>query len=161
MDYTASPYLPVLISSLSFRYDGSDTSLMTLAPADGSFDFQTAFFDAYKYEFGFLLELNVMVDDVRVRGIGKTFDSLGETVYAEVARLSFAPAAAIKSEGTTSIYFESTGRVDVPVYLLEKLDQGDIVEGPSIVLDGTQTLVLDPGSEAKIASKHVFVTLSK
>jgi 5-oxoprolinase (ATP-hydrolysing) len=133
---------------------------MTLAPADGSFDFQAAFFEAYKYEFGFLLALNVMVDDVRVRGIGKTFDSLGETVYAEVARLSFAPAPATKSEGKTSMYFESTGRIDVPVYLLEKLERGDSVEGPCIVLDGTQTLVLDPKSEAKIASKHVYVTLS-
>ncbi|ORY78471.1 Hydantoinase/oxoprolinase-domain-containing protein [Leucosporidium creatinivorum] len=146
---------------LNMRYDGSDTSLMTLAPADGSFDFQAAFFEAYKYEFGFLLDLNVVVDDVRVRGIGKTFDSLGETVYSEVARLSFAPAAASKSEGTTSMYFESTGRVDVPVYLLEKLEQGDLVEGPSLLLDGTQTLILDPKSEAKIASKHVFVTLSE
>lgn len=146
---------------LNMRYSGSDTTLMTLAPSDGSWDFARSFETAYKNEFGFLLEnLNILVDDVRVRGIGKTFDSLGETVYEEVARLSFANAPSSKSEGQTSMYFESTGRCDVPVYLLSKLEQGEVVEGPSAIVDGTQTLILDPGSSAKITSKHVFVTLS-
>lgn len=146
---------------LNMRYNGSDTTLMTLAPSDGSFDFQKAFEAAYKNEFGFLLEnLSILVDDVRVRGIGKTFGNLGETVYQEVARLSFANAPSSKSEGQASMYFERTGRVDVPVYLLSKLEQGEVVEGPSAIVDGTQTLILDPRSSAKITSKHVFVTLS-
>ena len=143
-------------------YDGSDTSLMTLAPVDGSFDFQTAFEDAYRNEFGFLIEdKHVMVDDVRVRGIGKTFDTLGESVFAESARLSFVPVGLEegKKEGMASMYFEKMGRVDVPVFLLEKLGTGDLVRGPAAIVDGTQTLILDPGSESRICSKHVYVTL--
>lgn len=105
-------------------------TLMTRAPADGSHDFKAAFESAYQEEFGFLMsDLSIVVDDVRVRGIGKTFESLGETVYAEVARLTFSPAPTSKSEGTTSMYFE-TGRVDVPIYLLSNLEQGDSVQGP-------------------------------
>lgn len=133
---------------------------MTLAPSDGSWDFRRAFEEAYKYEFGFLLEgLDVMVDDVRVRGIGKTRGDLGETVYAEVARLKFTTVSSDKSEGTKSMYFDS-GRVDAPVYLLEKLQPAEMVKGPAAIVDGTQTLILDPSSEAKITSKHVFITLS-
>ena len=136
-----------------------DAGLMTLAPSDGSYDFQTAYEEAYKAEFGFLLNLTAVVDDVRVRGIGKTVEALPESVYAEVERVTFAPAPD-KKEGMTSMYFEETGRLDVPVFLLSNLQLGDSVNGPAAIVDGTQTLVLTPRSLAKIASQHVFVTLS-
>ncbi|BGO95041.1 hypothetical protein NBRC10512_006494 [Rhodotorula toruloides] len=148
---------------LNMRYDGSDTSLMTLAPADGSFDYQSAFEAMYRTEFGFLIEGKaVMVDDVRVRGIGRTFDSLGESVHAEVRKTTFSPAGvdAKAEKSRTSMYFEQTGRVDVPVYLLDNLATGDLVEGPSAIVDGTATLILDPGASAKICSRHVYITLA-
>ncbi|PRQ72198.1 5-oxoprolinase [Rhodotorula toruloides] len=148
---------------LNMRYDGSDTSLMTLAPADGSFDYQSAFEAMYRAEFGFLIEGKaVMVDDVRVRGIGRTFDSLGESVHAEVRKTTFSSAGvdAKAEKSRTSMYFEQTGRVDVPVYLLDNLATGDLVEGPSAIVDGTATLILDPGASAKICSRHVYITLA-
>ncbi|GAA5899531.1 hypothetical protein JCM8208_000583 [Rhodotorula glutinis] len=148
---------------LNMRYDGSDTSLMTLAPSDGSFDFGTAFEALYKSEFGFNLDKKaIMVDDVRVRGIGKTFDSLGESVLSEIDATTFSGEGvdAKAEKERASMYFESTGRINVPVYRLEGLDKGDVVQGPGAIVDGTQTLILDPGSEAKICSRHVYITLS-
>ncbi|GAA5920939.1 hypothetical protein JCM3775_004014 [Rhodotorula graminis] len=148
---------------LNMRYDGSDTSLMTLAPSDGSFDFGTAFEALYKSEFGFNLDKKaIMVDDVRVRGIGKTFDSLGESVLSEIDATTFSGEGVdSKAEKKrASMYFESTGRINVPVYRLEGLDKGDVVQGPGAIVDGTQTLILDPGAEAKICSRHVYITLS-
>ncbi|GAA5887260.1 hypothetical protein JCM5296_004579 [Sporobolomyces johnsonii] len=146
---------------LNMRYDGSDTSLMTLAHPSTSFDFHTAFLTSYKSEFGFLLDSkSVMVDDVRVRGIGKSHDGLGESVLAEAARLEFADVDAAKAEKErASMYFEQTGRRDVPVFMLENLATGEVVKGPAAVVDGTQTLILDPGASAKICLKHVFVEL--
>ncbi|BGP43055.1 hypothetical protein JCM10449v2_007070 [Rhodotorula kratochvilovae] len=148
---------------LNMRYDGSDTSLMTLAPTDGSLDFAAAFETAYKNEFGFLLDAKaIMVDDVRVRGIGKTFDSLGESVLSEADATAFSAAgvAAKAEKETASMYFEQTGRVDVPVFKLGNLEKGDLVQGPGAIVDGTQTLILDPGAEAKICSRHVYITLA-
>ncbi|BGP19683.1 hypothetical protein JCM10213_001859 [Rhodosporidiobolus nylandii] len=148
---------------LNMRYDGSDTSLMTLAPSDGSYDYQPAFEAMYKDEFGFLLDTKaVMVDDVRVRGIGKTFDSLGETVLAEAERLNFSSEGIVDTKAEkarSSIYFEETGRVDAPVFKLEHLETGDLVQGPAAIVDGTQSLIISPGAQAKICSRHVFVTL--
>ncbi|GAA5948602.1 hypothetical protein JCM21900_005187 [Sporobolomyces salmonicolor] len=146
---------------LNMRYDGSDTSLMTLAHSSNSFDFHTAFLTSYKSEFGFLLDSkSVMVDDVRVRGIGKSHDGLGESVLAEAARLEFAEVDPAKAEKErASMYFEQTGRSDVPVFMLENLATGEVVKGPAAVVDGTQTLILDPGASAKICQKHVFVEL--
>lgn len=150
-------------SANTHSYDGSDTSLMTLAPADGSFDFAKAFEAMYKDEFGFLLDAKaIMVDDVRVRGIGKTFDSLGQSVLSEIDETAFASEGvdAKAEKERASMYFEATGRVDVPVWKLDNLVKGDVVSGPGAIVDGTQTLILDPGAEAKICSRHVYITLS-
>lgn len=136
---------------------------MTLAPSDGSNDFGTAFEELYKSEFGFNLDKKaIMVDDVRVRGIGKTFDSLGESVLSEIDATTFsAEGVDAKAEKErASMYFEATGRINVPVFKLDGLDKGDVVRGPGAIVDGTQTLILDPGSEAKICSRHVYITLS-
>lgn len=65
-----------------------------------------------------------------------------------------------KHSTTHSVYFgESNGRVDTPVYKLETLDVGDKVPGPAVIIDATQTIVLDPRSEAVVTSQHLFITL--
>lgn len=71
----------------------------------------------------------------RVRGIGKSFDTLGPSVFTEANSLSFvpvnrAPSVDGKTSETTSVYFENGGRTETPVYLLERLSAGDLVEGP-------------------------------
>ncbi|BGP57766.1 hypothetical protein JCM8202_002418 [Rhodotorula sphaerocarpa] len=148
---------------LNMRYDGSDTALMTLAPTDGSGDFKAAFEANYKSEFGFLIEGKaVIVDDVRVRGIGKSFDEMPAPVLEEADRTTFSSEGveAKAEKATASMYFEQSGRIQVPVFKLESLDTGDKVDGPAAIVDGTQTLILDPGAEAKICSRHVYITLS-
>ncbi|CEQ39370.1 SPOSA6832_00892 [Sporobolomyces salmonicolor] len=140
---------------LNMRYDGSDTSLMTFAHPSNSFDFHAAFLPSYKSEFGFLLDSkSVMVGHVRVRGIGTSHDGLGESVLAEAARLEFAEVDAAKAE-KVGASIRAGG--DVPVFVLENLATGEVVKGPAAVVDGTQTLNLDPGASAQICLKHVFV----
>jgi 5-oxoprolinase (ATP-hydrolysing) len=136
---------------------------MTPAPSDGSFDYQEEFLSSYRREYGFILEdTNVVVDDVRVRGIGKTYDTLGHSIFDEMAQLQFTKLDRLstKVETETSVFFTEVGRQDVPVYMLGKLNIGDVACGPAIIVDGTQTIVLDPKSEAKVCSKHLFISLS-
>lgn len=64
-----------------------------------------------------------------------------------------------KLETKHSVYFEGPGRIDTPVYLLGSLDVGDRIHGPAIVLDSTQTLVLDPNSEAIVTRGHLYIEL--
>lgn len=137
---------------------------MTLAPSDGSFDYHTAFETAYREEFGFLLDTKaIMVDDVRIRGIGKSHEGLGESTLAEADRLSFKPVDVdAKREGKlASIYFESTGRSDVPIFLLDKLEPSELVRGPCALLDGTQSIILTPDAVAKICSRAVYIELDQ
>ncbi|KAJ7058134.1 5-oxoprolinase [Mycena amicta] len=151
---------------LNMRFEGTDTALMVLPTSkdgDGEEDFEAAFKRVYKSEFGFLLEAKtIIVDDVKVHGIGKTFDSLGPSVYSEVAELSAKPVDIdAKAESQRySVYFDRVGRVnDTPVFQLERLDVGDTVEGPAMIIDHTQTIVLVPGSKAVLTSKHLYITL--
>ncbi|TRM58146.1 Hydantoinase/oxoprolinase-domain-containing protein [Schizophyllum amplum] len=156
---------------LNMRFDGTDTALMVLG-ADargeeavaGIEDFAAAFGRAYKSEFGFLLEGKaIVVDDVKVRGIGTTYDTLGENVHIEAKRLTSTEGAMRRvakedADTTHSVYFEKLGRVlDTPIYLLEKLRTGDEVAGPAVVIDDTQTIVLVPGARALVTSRHLWI----
>jgi 5-oxoprolinase (ATP-hydrolysing) len=156
---------------LNMRFDGTDNAIMVLAPLanDGSgvqdeTDFETAFKRSYKGEFGFLLEnKTIIVDDIKVRGIGKTFDSLGESVYEELRHIQKKDAKEVlsKKDGESSVYFgDGLGRVDnTPVYQLGNLEIGDVIHGPAMVIDDTQTIVVVPKSEAVVTSRHLYMTL--
>ncbi|KAF9234381.1 Hydantoinase/oxoprolinase-domain-containing protein [Melanogaster broomeanus] len=149
---------------LNMRFEGTDTALMVLPQpkdGDGNEDFEAAFKRVYKSEFGFLLETKtIIVDDVKVRGIGKTFDSLGDSVYSEVEGLKTTPVDHAKAASTNSVYFDKIGRVnETPVFLLDKLDVGDEISGPAMIIDNTQTIVVVPGATAVLTSKHLYITL--
>ena len=149
---------------------------------DGEEDFLRSFKKTYKEEFGFLLDTkNIIVDDIKVRaliaaefrnsdklmdtsqvrGIGKTFDTLGPSVFEELRTLQKREVSAASADKTHSVYFDGVGRIDdTPIFLLDKLGIGDVVKGPAMIIDNTQTIVLIPGSEAVLCRKHLYITLT-
>ncbi|ORX55169.1 hypothetical protein DM01DRAFT_1321549 [Hesseltinella vesiculosa] len=153
---------------LNLRYDGTDCALMTLQPTtDGvaTWDFGPAFTQLYQREFGFTLtDRAILVDDIRIRGIGKTLTPPNLTPTQEITALQqprdVDPAK--ERDGVTSVYFESTGRVkDVPVFLLTQLPPGSLVHGPAIIIDATATVVVEPACHALVTSQHITITVGK
>jgi len=150
--------------ALNMRFEGTDTALMVLpekTDGDGKEDFEAAFKRVYMAEFGFLLETKtIIVDDIKVRGIGKTFDSIGESVYSELETLKQRPVSKEKIDSRHSVYFDGLGRVnDTPVYLLDNLEVGETIDGPGVVIDATQTILLIPNSKAVLTSNILYITL--
>jgi len=99
---------------------------------------------------------------LQVRGIGKTFDTLGDSVYSELDRLASTkalhPVPSSKVTVRHSVYFDILGRVpDTPVYLLDKLEVGEEIKGPAMVIDNTQTIVIVPGWKGVICSRWVVL----
>ncbi|GAA6038693.1 hypothetical protein JCM8097_002349 [Rhodosporidiobolus ruineniae] len=145
---------------LNLRYRGSDTSLMVLRPDNG--DFKQGFLDAHRREFGFELapETDVLVDDIRVRAIGRggRGGSIATRSYAK--DLLEVQKSAVKKSlafSTTSTYFEEVnGHIETPVFRLGDLQPGQ-VSGPAIVLDATQTIVVHPSASATILYDHVWI----
>lgn len=151
---------------LHLRYDGTDTALMTLKPAD-SWDMEKVFVDAYRQEFGFVLDQRaIIVDDVRVKAVGRTFDSLGPSVLGEHAKQvaakgkdAFATAKALDSAPRRDVYFDGLGRVPTAIVRLRDLACFEQVEGPAILIDETQTILVEPKCEARILSQAVLLNI--
>ena len=45
------------------------------------------------------------------------------------------------------------------MFLLEQLKVGEVVEGPAMIIDETQTIVVVPGARAVVMEKHLCIQL--
>jgi len=143
---------------LNMRYRGTESALMIIKPKDG--DFEQAFVKEHEREFGFTLpDRDIILDDVRVRGIGKTFQGLDKTVDQQLKESptdKHNEVAKEKALNVNSIYFEG-GRKETPIHKLDDLEVNDRINGPAIIVDGTQTIVVPPGSWSLILKTHVVI----
>lgn len=125
---------------LNLRYQGTDTSRMVSRPADKNFIRE--FESMHKREFGFVLEgREILVDDLRVRAIGKT----------EVSGEKPVPRKSGKTppQNISRCYFEK-GWMETPVFTLDSLGAEEDIEGPAIIINDTSTLVVEPGCAARV-----------
>ena len=155
---------------LNMRYRGTESSLMVVRPTrdeskklheGDDWAFGKAFVVQHQQEFGFTLpDREIIVDDVRVRGIGKSFRGLEKTVDQQLKEIK--PKAKVvdshKQYCSSEVYFEG-GRLDTQVYRLGDVSVGEEVKGPAILADGTQTIVITPGSTALMIETHVVIQI--
>ncbi|KAG9295775.1 hypothetical protein G9A89_009003 [Geosiphon pyriformis] len=142
---------------LNLRYQGTDFGIMTLKPQD-SWEFDKAFTEKYQHEFGFTFpDRDILVDDIRIRGIGKIYNTIQGDVFEESKKITSHLVEESQSNGTHSVYF-TDGRVQTPIYLLENLKIGDKVPGPSMIIDANSTILVTPKSNALITRSHVIIT---
>ncbi|KAL2143733.1 hypothetical protein VTI28DRAFT_10097 [Corynascus sepedonium] len=145
---------------LNMRYRGTESALMIVKPTgDREWDFGTAFVEHHRYEFGFTLDdRDIIVDDVRVRGIGKSFRYDEKSVDEQFKTVARKEVSASKKHSETQVYFEG-GRVQTPVYKLGDLSVGEVVTGPAMLADGTQTIVVTPNTTALVLETHVVIDI--
>ncbi|KMP11656.1 5-oxoprolinase [Candidatus Nitromaritima sp. SCGC AAA799-C22] len=125
---------------LNLRYEGTDTALMILEPANK--DFATEFRQAHQREFGFnLTGRDILVDDLRVRVIGKS----GESNREPVAR-NLKPARPVR---LSRCWFDD-GWKDTQVYLQDDLGAGETIPGPALIINDTSTVLVEPGCVASV-----------
>uniref|UniRef100_A0A665W2K4 5-oxoprolinase, ATP-hydrolysing n=1 Tax=Echeneis naucrates TaxID=173247 RepID=A0A665W2K4_ECHNA len=137
---------------LHLRYEGTDCALMITAAGHPSSsqscragDFHSAFTERYLKEFGFtILDRPIVVDDIRVRGCGK---SGIKSVYK--TKLGSHQAKPVTVYGMTKCYFED-GYLDTSVYLWEELPCGHSIQGPAIIIDKNSTILVEPCCEARL-----------
>lgn len=155
---------------LNMRYRGTESALMIIKPSEDEvkehfegqdWAFGKAFVKHHRYEFGFTLDdRDIIVDDVRARGIGKSFRYEEKTVDQQLKTLERKEVSASKKHASTQVYFEG-GRLDTPVFKLDALDVGDVVTGPAVLADGTQTIAVTPDAEAVVLETHVIVNIDE
>lgn len=156
---------------LNLRYRGTESALMIVKPTQeeaekeyngDAWAFGKAFVKQHDQEFGFTLpDRDIIVDDVRARGIGKTFQGLEKTVDQQLKEITpkDLPSDA-KRYDSRKVFFEG-GRQDTSIYKLEDLDVGDRIKGPAIIADGTQTIVVTPSATALVINTHVVINIGE
>ncbi|XP_078482471.1 5-oxoprolinase [Ciona intestinalis] len=133
---------------LNLRYDRTDCALMC-SPSNKIGkniskygDFLETFSSRYHTEFGFTIPgRTIFVDDIRVRGVGKSGISVTESVGMAHGRKLRVKAP--KRETVVQCYFED-GYQDTSVYLFEQLSHGHQFQGPAIIIDKNSTILVEP-----------------
>jgi len=131
---------------LHLRYEKTDCALMCTpveskenvsGPSAG--DFMSTFLRRYNTEFGFTLrDRGVIVDDVRVRGVGRTELLQEEEIPVAKTDEERRPEA---SE-TTRVYFDGAGYLQTGVFQLSALRAGALILGPAIVMDKVTMMIV-------------------
>jgi 5-oxoprolinase (ATP-hydrolysing) len=101
----------------------------------------------------------LLTSNGRVRGIGKAHSTKFTSPFKEAEEANFKNVT--EAQEKVSVYFEDTGRIDIPLYQLDELQAGDQVRGPAIILQNTQTTVLEPKATAKVLQRHVMIELER
>lgn len=146
---------------LHMHYEGSDTLIMIPQTGD-DWDFRTKFIERHRQEFGFTMPRDVLVGDVRVRGVGKAKIS-GSVAFsaASMAAMNLTKASAESVQMTKDVYFEGLGWQKTPVYLLNSLSPGEQVHGPAMIIDNTQTIVVTPNAIATALKEHIVIDIKQ
>ncbi|MCP3924287.1 MAG: 5-oxoprolinase [Desulfobacterales bacterium] len=125
---------------LNLRYDGTDTSFMIDISKENNYTRKLE--EIYIREFGFELKgKDVIVDDIRVRINSKS----EKLVKIKINRSSTDP----KAHSVKKCYFDGKWH-KTNVFLMEELGSGDVIEGPSIVMQNSSTIIIEPFCIAKI-----------
>lgn len=147
---------------LHLRYDATDSALMctpstnadTVADLSvnipGYGDFYASFLKRYQTEFGFVIRgRKVIVDDIRVRGSGKSNTPQEE----DIAQSNKSP----RIVNTVKTYFDGFGLIDVNVVLSSDLQAGDLLHGPLVLIDKLSTILIEPNCHAQVTKKGDFI----
>ena len=139
---------------LNLRYMGTNSCLMIQKPKD-SWDFARVFVEHHQEDFGFTLDREILVEDARVRALGKT-KGLELTSISESLRSVNISEANSKYAKPTKVFTASAWR-EVPLYKLGDLAAGNQVAGPAMIVDQTQTILIQPSWTATLLPHHLLL----
>jgi 5-oxoprolinase (ATP-hydrolysing) len=135
-------------TNLHLRYAGSDTAL-EVRSADVA-TMRRAFEKAHKARFGFIDRAKrIVIEAVSVEAVG------GGARFSERVR-KMTQAAAPKAERSARFYSNGAWR-EAQVFRREAMSVGALVEGPALVVEPHQTIVVEEGWRAEITAKNHVV----
>lgn len=131
---------------LNIRYNGTDCALMVREDVGGLAEFCAKFTLEYSRQFGFQLERDLVLDDLRVRAVGcNEMGSVGDE-REKPPQGDGVPQAL----DTISVYFDG-GPQATSIY---ECVQGRF-PGPCLILDELSTIVVEPGWVATVTKDDV------
>jgi 5-oxoprolinase (ATP-hydrolysing) len=135
-----------VLRRVHMRYQGTDTALVV--PENGAGELRAAFEQEHQRRFGFVVpEGELIVDSVSVEavGISEPVDDMDDEVGSvagppfEVARVPL---------------WSAGRRYDAPVFERNRLQPGQKLAGPALIVEANATTVVDAGWEARVDSRR-------
>jgi 5-oxoprolinase (ATP-hydrolysing) len=130
------------VRSLDIRYQGTDSYLTIMWPADD--DFAAAFALLHRQRYGYLHEYRTL------EIVAARFEVTG-CVGDELPR-SERVAPRVPKDGRTAIAYFDGARRSVPVFDRNSLVGGDHIVGPAIVTEAISTTIIEPDWRADVMS---------
>ncbi|MCZ8374747.1 MAG: hydantoinase B/oxoprolinase family protein [Beijerinckiaceae bacterium] len=141
-----------LVIELHLRYAGTDSPIeITWKPGDGPQALRARFESAHRARFGFTDSAKpVVIEAISVEAIG------GGSGFEEP---SVAAPESIPSARHRTRFFSQGAWQDAAIHLRADLKPGARFMGPAILIEPNQTIVVEPGWEARVTPKdHVVLT---
>ncbi len=138
------------------RYSGSDTTIEV--PLSTPAVMRRAFESAHKSRFGFIdRNKAIVIEAVSVEAVGGAA-RLTERTYRTPSSPS-SPSTAPPVPARATRFFSHGGWREASVFAREALAVGAAVDGPALIIEPHQTIVVDQGWRAEITAKnHVAMT---
>ncbi|MGL4405801.1 MAG: hydantoinase/oxoprolinase family protein, partial [Notoacmeibacter sp.] len=136
---------------LQIRYAGTDTTLPVNFSAFDVVLAKTEFETAHKNQFGFIYQnKEIVIESLSVEAMDNRDPGALEP--------SFDTAAHLANAKEKRAVFTDGAWHDAAVFLREKLNPGAIMNGPALLIEPNQTIVIEPGWRAEISNRnHVII----
>jgi 5-oxoprolinase (ATP-hydrolysing) len=135
------------LTRLHIRYEGSDTAL-ALPPASAE-DLQKAFVRDHAKRFGFGFEgRRLIVESIEVEAF---------SLPDEKTTASFAAHVSGNADAKTVRFFSQGTWHDAMVRRSEALGCGESIEGPALLIEPHQTVVVEPGWRARMTPSRALI----
>ena len=137
-----------VFARVHLRYDGTDTAIAV--PRDDEQTMRDFFADAHRKQFGFVFEKPLIIEALELEAVGG-----GARVAEQAAPLQ---EHAVSADQFTPI-FSGGENVNAAIFPRKALSPGNRVQGPALIIEDHQTIVVEPGWQAAINKlDHIILT---
>lgn len=150
----ADPSTVTFEESLSMRYAGTDTNIAISKPDDE--DYGRVFKATHLREFAFALERKIYVDSIKVRGVGRSgIPTETKSPYPQLQEIKLSKDYA-NSHQSQDVFIDGSW-MTVPIFKLDTMHRSSQVRGPALLIDATQTILVEPGFNAYVLPDHLVL----
>ncbi|SCU81156.1 LADA_0B11496g1_1 [Lachancea dasiensis] len=145
---------------LNLRYDGTESTLMIMQ-RNSDWNFAEDFTASHKREFGFIFtDRPVIVDDIRIRAVAKSPVRSTKSIANEISSLKTRKINTAEAASFYKDVFFDDKRLRIPIFRIDDMPTGSLIDGPCILADGTQTNVIPCNASATILSSHIVIKVN-
>ncbi|KAG7888502.1 hypothetical protein KL936_003714 [Ogataea polymorpha] len=145
--------------TFGMKYKSSNTIFEVDYDSD---DIREQFLKTHRREFGFVLPDSspIFTSTVSVKGISVEKKQTKVNIDEQLEKYASVDSWPESFDSTQTVHFED-GPVETKVFKLPHLRPGDKINGPALLIDSTQTILVEKFSVATILDSYVVIDIQK